>query len=477
MEERLVFHKLFHFLTKFPIRNCQTQDRKKRGQNSILLSAFGSRKKQQQRRISPEKDPQKILVPNKTSVHFYEDSKRKSNDIPDQYEEISEFSSRPRTKAFAIQNAGSLFSSKTARSYKTQRSASKSKPHGPSLHLTSERKKFIMSMSKKNFYREKSNKIHKNLDSYLNISSCTLAERPEESYEFERSNTTSMIAKRISMKKRAIEEANSSVTFHERLPSGEFVVKNALAHIPDHFLPKKERKATKEYEFIKKMQGYLKTLKLRKSGKRIKKLKSFISKLDQYREPEIKEVTTGKSFQNPTGYLNDLKSLMSRDADYVTLKDLKEMREKKTYSDMENLSKHVLSHVKKIHLLGLKHSKNDASIRESANEKPLTEEDELEIQEEVHNLKVKYKLKKPRQKSMKKLAKNRDLLTNCSNNWPKRKSFSRVNLKASNDSYNYQPENATPSEYTRLSKPRVKTAVHRIRSKKHKSMIDNILKF
>eukprot|EP00344_Euplotes_crassus_P000887 CAMPEP_0197000722 /NCGR_PEP_ID=MMETSP1380-20130617/5601_1 /TAXON_ID=5936 /ORGANISM="Euplotes crassus, Strain CT5" /LENGTH=160 /DNA_ID=CAMNT_0042418125 /DNA_START=47 /DNA_END=530 /DNA_ORIENTATION=- len=160
------------------------------------------------------------------------------------------------------------------------------------------------------------------------------------------------------------------------------------------------------------MQGYLKTLKLRKSDKRIKKLKSFISKLDQYREPEITEVTTGKSFQNPTGYLNDLKSLMSRDADYVTLKDLKEMREKKTYSDMENLSKHVLSHENKIHLLGLKHSKNDAFMRESANEKPLTEEDELEIQEEVHNLKVKYKLKKPRQKSMKKLAKNRDLLTN-----------------------------------------------------------------
>ena len=116
-------------------------------------------------------------------------------------------------------------------------------------------------------------KVHKQVDNFLKISTYNLVERPEISAIPDRNTPVSSFARQSTFYKNKNNDVNSSVTYHQILPSGEFMVKNALANIPDDQMPKREGRYINESDFINKVQGYLKKLKKRKSEKRVKKLK------------------------------------------------------------------------------------------------------------------------------------------------------------------------------------------------------------
>ena len=170
---------------------------------------------------------------NKSSVHFYEPQIQKDNDNIPENSEIYQSSqvativtNPPKLNTFITQHSNSVFDSKSVKNLSKYKKFPKSVSNRPKLHLTTERKRFIDSISRKNFYREKSLKLQKSLDLVLKVSSVNLMERPEENYEAGRINPTSQYQRQTTAQKlNIVGEVCSSVTFHERLPSGEFMTK------------------------------------------------------------------------------------------------------------------------------------------------------------------------------------------------------------------------------------------------------------
>mmetsp|Transcript_7312 Transcript_7312/g.6471 ORF Transcript_7312/g.6471 Transcript_7312/m.6471 type:complete len:141 (+) Transcript_7312:687-1109(+) len=138
----------------------------------------------------------------------------------------------------------------------------------------------------------------------------------------------------------------------------------------------------------------------------------------------------------------------------------------------------MLNQVKRIHSLGRRHCKTNISHNQKEGI-PLTEEDDLQIEKEVHSLKVKYKMKKPSQSSLKKLRKNKNLISSqisfksiCGNR-------SKISLRGKNTNNEYSTSFNDGSKTAKASAPlssnRAKSAVQNIRSKKYRSIIENIM--
>jgi hypothetical protein len=157
--------------------------------------------------------------------------------------------------------------------------------------------KFIDYVTNTDFYKEKSMRLDKEIGLHLKVSSCNLQHESEEPV-FARSKTSSSFNKKPKPIQRGLNEVASAVTYHLKLPTGEFsnldnetqkthknlpafTIINALALIPESELPKKFISGVDEYDYIKKVQKYLKDLKKNKTDRKITKLKKVLADMKE----------------------------------------------------------------------------------------------------------------------------------------------------------------------------------------------------